>query len=579
MGITVPKFNQPQVAQSGLPTVRVDPGATAASFGSGPAFQEGQQVAQGLFDQQQKVFAEERRKADEVILTDFNTKLTQLKNQLVYDPKSGLMTRKGKDAFGAPDDIKSQYDAQVEELKKGLSTKDQEAAANKMISGHWMDLDGDIQKHVYAESKAYDEETTNAALIAAHDDAVTNYQDPNKVKSALDAQAGTVLRWAQRQGIPDSDPIVQQKLEQASSKTHSSIVERMLSNGDDLKAKAYFDEVKKQGGQITGEDMSRIEKALEEGSIRGESQRMSLDITSKHSSLSAALAEADKIQDPKVQDETRRRIKERFSEADASRRDMNEKNHIAALNIIDKSKNIDDVMKSPMWKNFTNSERNGLISYAKMKSEGLQPATSWDDFYNLKTQAAEPMTRDKFLKTNLMEYRPKMADPEFKQLIELQTSLRSGDGKASAHLDGFRSDQDIINGLLSDAGLNHAAKPGTDEAKRVNLFKSKVDQEIIRLQEKTGKKASNEDLKRIADQFMIEGATDNGIFGTGFWTTKKRLFEIDPKNDKQFTIETDAIPRDEREKIEAALKKHNIQVSDKAVLQLYKRKVGGLVGK
>lgn len=578
MGITIPKFNQPQVQATGAPNIRVDPGASSESFGGGGAFKESQQISSGLFNQSQQMYAEEKRKADEVIFEEINTKLKYEKNQRIYDPKTGLMTKKGKDAFGAKEDVLGQFDKFSEGLTKDL-TESQYQTAKKLIDGHRADLDGDIEKHVFAESKAYDDETTQASLIASHDDAVTNFQDPDKVKSALDAQAGTVLRWAQRNGLPDNDPIVQQKLEAASSKTHSSIVERMLSNGDDLKAKAYFDEVKKQVGQITGDDMSRIEKALEEGSIRGESQRQSLDITSKHSNLSAALAEADKIQDPKVQDETRRRIKERFSEADASRRDMNEKNHISALNIIDKSKNIDDVMKSPMWKNFTNSERNGLISYARMKSEGLQPSTNWDDYYNLKTIAAEPSTRDKFLKTNLMEYRPKMADGEFKQLVDLQADLRKGGGKAESHLDGFRSDQEIVNGVLSDAGINHSAKPGTDEAKRVNLFKSKVDQEVLKLQERTGKKATNDDIRKISDQFMIEGATDNGIFGSGYFVNKKRLFELDPEIDKQFSIDAKVVPKDERSKIEAALKAHNLPISDRAILQLYKRKVGGLVGK
>jgi hypothetical protein len=577
MGISIPKFNQPQVQVSSQPSVRVDPGATAGTFGSGGAFKEAQQESNALFDQTQKYYAAEKQKADEIKLTSFNSELTKLKNQLIYDPTDGLMNRKGQDAFGAPEEYVGRFNSQVEELKKGLSNSAQQAAGQRMVEGHLADLDGDIKRHVYAESKAYDEQTTTAALVTAHDDAVTNYQQPEKVRAALDAQAGTILRWASRQGYADSDPIVKQKLEEASSKTHMAVVERMLSNGQDLDAKAYFDQVKGTENQVTGEDASRIEKALEEGSIRGESQRLSLDITKRHGNLSQALAEADKIENSKVQDETRRRIKERFSEAEASRRDMNEKNHINALNVIDKSKNIDDVMKSPMWKNFSNSERNGLISYAKIKSEGLQPSTNWDDYYNLKTIAAEPTTREKFLKTNLMEYRPRMADSEFKQLVDLQTDLRNGGSKASSHLDGFLSDQEVVNGVLGDAGIDPKSDQGTSEGSRVNLFKAKVDREVLRVQEQTGKKVTNEELRAIADRLMIEGATDKGIFGSGFFVTKKRLFEIDPNEDKQFSINTDSIPRDERSKIEAALKKYNIPVSDNAVLQLYKKKIGGLV--
>lgn len=577
MAITIPTFNQPTVQAQAAPNVRIDPGASPESFGSGGAFKEGQQVSSGLFDQSQKIYAEEKHKADEVILTDVNSKLTRLKNQLIYDPKDGLMNRKGKDAFAAPDDLHAKYDSQAEALTKDLSPSQQEMAKH-MVIGHKSDLDSDIQKHVFAESKAYDDETTQAAMDAAHDDAVTNFHEPDKINAALDAQHGTVLRWAQRQGIPESDPIVKQKLEDAASKTHSAIVERMLANGEDLKAKAYYDHVKEMPGQIKGDDMKILDKALEEGSVRGESVRISQDLTKKYpNDMRAALNETDSIKDPKVLEETRRRIKERYNDNDAALKMTNEKNSVSALNIIDQSKNIDDVMKSPMWKNFTHSERAGLISYAEAKRKGTQPETNWDDFYNLKTMAAETTTRDKFLQTNLMEYRPHMADGEFKQLVDLQADLRKGDEKAGAHLDGFRSDQDIVNGALSDAGIDHSAKPGTEEAKRVNLFKSKVDKEVMRIQTDTKKKVTNEDLKRIVDQYMIEGATDKGIFGSGFFASKKRLFEIDPTQDKQFTIDA-KVPSEERAKIEAALKKHGLPVTDEAVLNLYKKKVGGLVG-
>jgi len=572
MAITVPRSTQRQVQETAAPNIRIDPGGSAEAFGAGASNQKVQSAADGLFDQTQKILAAEKAKADEVVLTEFNSKLTHLKNELIYNPKTGLMNRKGRDAFGASESVHSDYDSQVEELKKSLSSRSQEEMANKMIIGHKTDLDGDIEKHIYAESKAYDDETTQAALLTAHDDAVLNYQNPEKVQAALDNQAGTVLRWAKRNGYPDNDPITLQKLEQAASKTHSAIVERMLGMGDDLQAKAYFDSVKAQGGQFTGQDMVSVEKALEEGSVRGQSERNAKAIYSQHTDMAQALREADAIDNVKVKDETRRRIKERFADADSSRRDSNEKNHINALNILDNSKNIDDVMKSPMWKNFTQGERNGLINYAKMKAEGIQPARNGEDYYNLKIMAATPELQSKFLKTNIREYVGKVTDSELHELINLQTNGRVGKGM---NLDGFRSNQDIVKGTLKDFGFNPNAKPGTDEIKKVNQFLAKVDQAVMKEQERTGKKITNDEIKRISDNLMIEGTTDNGIFGSGFFAGKKRLFEIDPST-KQFKIESESIPIDERNRIEEALKRNNRPITDMEVLRLYKRKIGGL---
>ncbi len=572
MGITVPRSTQTQVQETAAPTVRIDPGATAESFGGGASFKGVQNAANGLFDQTQKIMADERAKADEVVLTEFNSKLTHLKNELIYNPQTGLMNRKGKSAFGASEEFHKDYDAKVEELKKGLSSQSQEAMANKMILGHKTDLDGDIEKHIYAESKAYDEETTQAALTTSHDDAVLNYQNPEKVQAALDNQAGTVLRWAARNGYPDDDPITKQKLEQAASKTHSAIIERILGTGDDLKAKAYFESVKAQGNQITGQDMISMEKALEDGSVRGESERNAHDIYSRHNDMSQALRETENIENVKVKDETRRRIRERFGDADAAKRDMNEKNHISALNILDGSKNIDDVMKSPMWKNFTQGERNGLINYAKMKAEGIEAAPNGEDYYNLKIMAATPELQSKFHKLNLRENVGKVTNSELHELINIQASGRAG---KEVDLDGFRSNHEIVKGSLSDFGINSSAKPGSDEAKLVNLFMSKVDRVVMLEQKRTGKKISNEEIKRISDNLMVQGATDDGIFGTGFFKSKKHLFEVDPTT-KQFKVEVNSIPPDERSRIEDALRRNKRPVNDQEILQLYKRKISGL---
>jgi uncharacterized protein (DUF2249 family) len=567
MPITIPRY-EPQAQQEQSPNARFTADPSREAFGGGQSAEKLTNASTDLA----KTILDEKRKADEIVVTDFNTKLTQLKNNLIYDPQTGLMTRKGKDAFSAPEEYHQRFDKEADKLQEGLSSDYQRNLAARARESQKSDLDTAIQRHVFNESKTFEEETTTAALQAGQDDAVLNYHDPNKLQNALDGIKGTLYRWADRNGIPQNSDILKQKLEDMVSKTHTGVIERMLANGEDLKAKGYYDQNK---SEVSGKDATLLEKALEEGAIRGESQRKTDEIMSKGLSMSQALEESKKVEDPKLRDALRDRIHQEFTLKEAALRDAQEKNHIQALNVIDQTKSIDKVQSSPMWQSFSQAERTGLISYARAKAEGVQPVTSWDDYYNLKSMASAPATRDEFVKTNLMEYRPKLADSEFKQLVDLQTSLRNGDNKASQHLDGIRSDMDIVNSVLADAGVNTKAKPGTDAAKKANLFRSKVDAEVMKLQERSGKKATNEDIKRISDNLIIEGQTDDGIFGSGLFVGKKRLFEVNPETDK-FVIQAKDVPASERAKIESALRRHGQKVTDENILMLYKKKIGGV---
>lgn len=573
MPIQVPRY-EPQVGMSKEPNVQVTQSAPLSSFGGGQGLAQVGGELSKLGDTVAKVHDQERQMANQMVVDEFNSKLTQAKNKLIFDPENGLMARRGKDAFGAPEEFDERYKKEVEGLQGMLSNDEQRFMAQKLINNHKDDLDGNIQRHVFGETKRYDDESTKASIDAAKDDAVYNFQMPGKVQESLKAQHDLIVRYGQRNGLSEQDPQLQAMLKDAVAKTHSGVIDRMLATGDDLKAQHYFDQIK--GDIHDKETLVGLEKALEEGSIRGESQRLTEKFMAGHS-MAQALEAAKNIENPKLKDATRDRIQREFALQETARRDSQEKYHMKALNILDQSKgDIDLVMKDPSWRSLDQGARDGLMRYARLKAEGGSPSTDWNEFYNLKTLASVPDTRQKFLQTNLMEYRNKMADPEFKQLIDLQTSLRKGDGKAASHLDGFRSDQEIVNSVLADAGFDLRAKPGTDEVKAVNLFKAAVDKEVMKAQQRSGKKVTNDEIKRIADNLMVQGRTDDGIFGSGYFASKKRIFEIDPNVDQKFVIEVSSIPRDEKQKIETALKKHGLQINEQNILQLYKRKIGGL---
>jgi hypothetical protein len=196
--------------------------------------------------------------------------------------------------------------------------------------------------------------------------------------------------------------------------------------------------------------------------------------------------------------------------------------------------------------------------------------TDWGEYYNLKTLASvDGPTRDKFLKTNLMVHRPNMADPEFKELVSLQSQLRKNDSSALDKLNGFRSASSIINDSLSAVNIKPNPKPGSDDAEKVAQFRRRVEESVVELQTETGRKATNKEIQSIVDNMIVKGKIpDSGII----WDTRARAFELEPG--QRLVVEYDSIPIEERRAAEQALKRKGLPVTSESIRQLYSIKLG-----
>ena len=116
----------------------------------------------------------------------------------------------------------------------------------------------------------------------------------------------------------------------------------------------------------------------------------------------------------------------------------------------------------------TVGERAGLRAYAK----SLQPGeatieTDWATYYGLMTQASD-RSPPRSAKLNLIHVPcTKLGKTEFKELVHLQGSIRKGDDKkAEAALDGFRTNQQILDDTLKLAGHRHQQHRGGAQERR-----------------------------------------------------------------------------------------------------------------
>ncbi len=548
---TAPRLSTPQVQESIGQALQVNPNVGREAFGGGAA-------TAGVFDAGFKLVEKAKKDADELAVQDAERKLSELETKLLYDPEKGIQNRRGKNAFGLPGEINDEYSSKADEITSELTNDVQKRAFQAKIEGRRNDINKTVGRHVSAEIRTYDDQTTQAYLKNEATSAIMNYQDPEKVLTAINNQKEAYGKYAMRNGL-DAE-VAKDKIRQIEAKTHKGIVERMLANGDDMYAEKYYQANK----EALGDEVTDVEKWVADQSLRGKSQRTSDEISSKHGSMTAALEQVKKIDDPKLRDATLDRVKQNFALKDAAKRDYLEKAQVNAANFIDKNNDLDKYIGENLrdWQSFSMSERKQIESYAAAKKEGRKIETNYQSYYDLRTLAETPATKEKFLETNLMEYRNELSDAHFKAMVDLQAGLRKGDGKAQNKLDGYRTDSQIVADALLSAGINPKKNP-EDTAK----FRASVDREVFQLTERTGKKASNQEIQEITDNLMLKVVTDKGFF----FDTKKRVFQMEEKD--MPNIELGDIPKAERQKIQDTLKRRGLIDDDRSIIELYSKKL------
>lgn len=557
---TAPIPNNQPLQQNALPNVRVADASNAEAFGAGQSSSQLNQAASNLITQVARIAGEEKRKADDIAATEAYAKTIQYKNNLMYDPKTGAMTKRGKDAFGVMDEYVGQFDKFTEDIEKNLGNDDQRALYQKIKAQHRTDLSTDLQKHIFMEGKKFDDETTESGLLVTREDAVLNFQNPGKVTQSIEMQKALIMSHAGRNGLPAE--WVKAKTEDVTSKTHMAVVNRMLAQGDDLLASEYFAAVK---DQFTGSDVTMMEKTLQEGQTRGESRRLADSIVSKVGSMTAALAEAKKIKDPKVYDATVDRIKDHFTLQKAAEAERVDRIYRRASNIIDDAGSIDAIPPAD-WDQFSVSEKAALKAYAKQKREGTDIVTDMPTYYALKDMASDPNTRADFLKMDLIRVQHKLSKADLKEFIDVQTKARDGENKT---LDGWRTDQQIVDGALASMGIDPNKKSNAEVREN---FRRQAEQLQMQKARQLGRPLNNDEMQDIVDNLKVKGITERGL-----WNTTKRLYELTPE-DQQFEVDIKDVPGTERLKIIAAFKKHNRgqEPTESDILLWYTRKLEGL---
>jgi hypothetical protein len=209
------------------------------------------------------------KRANDIAVLNAESQLSTWENGQVYDPQNGALTKTGNAAFGLPETLGNAFSDKADEISNGLNNDDQRYAFEKIKLQHGQNLDLLLQRHVAQESRRYEGQELASSIENHTQAAIANAMDPRRVGVELQTIVDNIQTHGTNLGYGPEQ--LKQAIDDSRSKVHVGVIEQMLSAEQPQAAQVYFDEVNKEG-QINGDQIARIEKALKEGTIRQKSQ-------------------------------------------------------------------------------------------------------------------------------------------------------------------------------------------------------------------------------------------------------------------------------------------------------------------
>lgn len=471
---------------------------------------------------------------------------------------------RGKDAAGAVDFATTEWKKQTEALSESLNNDTQRAAGRRMASSRFDALYKSTNVYAARQLEQYDADSTKSYVDNARNDAVSNYLDPEYIKQSIDRQTASLQDYADRNG--KGDDWVKENVTASLSKTHSEIITRMIDNNQDLLAKEYFSHVK---DQIAGDDVGKVEKILEAGSIEGESQRTVDDMQSRDLSYKDSMKEAGSIEDPKIRKATEERIQNVFATKEKGDQLQQEAVFKDAFKTVLNSNGLDEIPTSTRLQ-MSLQENSQLNAYIKQLREGVETPPNGPIFYKYKLMATNPHTRVDFNNTNLLKEAPNMTKTELKELVDIQSKSREKDGSTTDLLDYLYENEKIKRDTMSKVGIQSKGfewlSPstwigGNDEASIVQ-FNASLDQAIKQKQQAVGRNLTADETQEIANRFATKVVTDRGFI----FDNKKPIGAL-----KSEDLSLDAIPIDIRNTISRTLSQKGWPVNEQTIKDAYVR--------
>jgi pentatricopeptide repeat protein len=262
----VQAYGGPRVETKPLPTVRHSIAESAAAVTAAGLREIGSDISTMAYRQGMVMATAERQRADETAVLGANNQLASWLNKRMYDPQTGALTVKGKDAAGILDTVSKEFQDQVDSINGSLASETQRAEFNKFAMTRSLTAEHEMRTYIYGEMQAFDKNETQSSIANQNDFAAQNATSTEFVQQALDANVKTAMGFARRQGLGDAER--EQLLLNTRTATYNAVLDSLLSQGEDLKAEELFNQAK-EAGQLNAVALAKFGDKIDSATTQG----------------------------------------------------------------------------------------------------------------------------------------------------------------------------------------------------------------------------------------------------------------------------------------------------------------------
>lgn len=198
----------------------------------------------------------ERENADTAALLDADRKLNDWKTAAMFDPKSGVYTRKGQNALDITNQTLPGYDKHVEEVMGGLGNEQQKERFKIVAARQREALSNELNRYEYGERQTWYDEADKASLDGAATGASLYYNRPDQMAGYMNKGLAVIESQGQRKGLP-AEAVAQEKLKFTSS-VHLNTIDRLMTENPSEALARYT----QTSSAMTPEDQQKVEKVL-----------------------------------------------------------------------------------------------------------------------------------------------------------------------------------------------------------------------------------------------------------------------------------------------------------------------------
>jgi soluble lytic murein transglycosylase len=196
-----------------------------------------------------------------------------------------------------------------------------------------------------------------------------------------------------------------------------------------------------------------------------------------------------------------------------------------------------------------------VMEFAGKVAKGTPIQTDWALYYQFKTNP------QMLGSANLMTFRDKLGDPEFKNLTEEQQNVRQGKEDLFTRV---RTIKDVLNNYMRENGVDPTPKDDDKKAaEKVGRIWSAFEDIVREREGSLGRKMTYEEMQKAAAGMFTKVETYNYLWANS--DTPKVL--VGPKDEV-------VVPKAERALIIDALRQAQKPITDDAIEALYRQKNG-----